>query len=154
MVRVKKVTAFLSSNVSLICQVLDRPGHYVEPTIISGLSHDAPVVQTEAFAPVLYVLKTSVSIQEYFVSVLCHVCFIFFLSISPIQWMGHSAFNILSFNILFNILIIFYVMRVRSLSWRSRKSNANYFVIHSEAILHSMLGAKLPCVMAHKSCMG
>ncbi|XP_071794789.1 alpha-aminoadipic semialdehyde dehydrogenase-like [Asterias amurensis] len=40
-------------------KVLDRPGNYVEPTIISGLSHDAPVVQSEAFAPVLYVLKTS-----------------------------------------------------------------------------------------------
>ncbi|XP_022094228.1 alpha-aminoadipic semialdehyde dehydrogenase-like [Acanthaster planci] len=44
-------------------KVLERPGHYVEPTIISGLPHDAPVIQTESFAPVLYVLKTS-SLEE------------------------------------------------------------------------------------------
>ena len=37
--------------------MLDRVGNYVEPTIISNLSHDAPVVQRETFAPILYVLK-------------------------------------------------------------------------------------------------
>ncbi|XP_043833211.1 alpha-aminoadipic semialdehyde dehydrogenase isoform X2 [Dromiciops gliroides] len=34
-----------------------RPGNYVEPTIVTGLDHDAPVVQRETFAPILYVLK-------------------------------------------------------------------------------------------------
>lgn len=38
-------------------KVIDRPGFYVEPTLITGLSHDAKVVQTESFVPVLYVLK-------------------------------------------------------------------------------------------------
>ena len=37
--------------------VLERDGNYVEPTIISGLSHDAGVVHKETFAPIAYVLK-------------------------------------------------------------------------------------------------
>ncbi|KAK2156045.1 hypothetical protein LSH36_223g03008 [Paralvinella palmiformis] len=37
--------------------VLDRPGNYVEPTIISGLEHDASVVQRETFVPIVYILK-------------------------------------------------------------------------------------------------
>ena len=41
--------------------MLDRPGNYVEPTIITGLSHDAEIVHRETFAPVLYMLKCSVS---------------------------------------------------------------------------------------------
>jgi aldehyde dehydrogenase (NAD+) len=36
---------------------LDRPGHFVLPTIVTGLSNDAEVVQTETFAPILYVMK-------------------------------------------------------------------------------------------------
>ncbi|XP_043199394.1 alpha-aminoadipic semialdehyde dehydrogenase-like [Amphibalanus amphitrite] len=40
-------------------KVLEREGNYVEPTIITGLAHDAPVVQKETFAPIVYVLKTS-----------------------------------------------------------------------------------------------
>ena len=32
-------------------------GNYVEPTIISGLPHDAEVVHRETFAPIVYVLK-------------------------------------------------------------------------------------------------
>jgi aldehyde dehydrogenase (NAD+) len=35
----------------------DRKGHFVLPTIITGLSNDAEVVQTETFAPILYVMK-------------------------------------------------------------------------------------------------
>ena len=31
----------------------------MEPTIITGLAHDAPVVHKETFAPIVYVLKTS-----------------------------------------------------------------------------------------------
>uniref|UniRef100_A0A667Y4K3 Alpha-aminoadipic semialdehyde dehydrogenase n=1 Tax=Myripristis murdjan TaxID=586833 RepID=A0A667Y4K3_9TELE len=44
---------------TLICggKVMDRAGNYVEPTIITGLPHDASIVQTETFVPILYVLK-------------------------------------------------------------------------------------------------
>jgi aldehyde dehydrogenase (NAD+) len=35
---------------------LDRPGNFVLPTVISGLSNDSDVVQTETFAPILYVM--------------------------------------------------------------------------------------------------
>lgn len=38
---------------------IDRPGHYVEPTIITGLSPDSPIVRQETFAPIVYALKTS-----------------------------------------------------------------------------------------------
>jgi len=37
----------------------DREGFYVEPTIITDLAHDAEIVKTETFAPILYVLKCS-----------------------------------------------------------------------------------------------
>lgn len=36
---------------------MDRPGFFVQPTIITGLKPDAPVVMSECFAPILYVLK-------------------------------------------------------------------------------------------------
>uniref|UniRef100_A0A8C1VK05 aldehyde dehydrogenase (NAD(+)) n=1 Tax=Cyprinus carpio TaxID=7962 RepID=A0A8C1VK05_CYPCA len=47
---------------TLVCggKVMDRPGNYVEPTIITGLPHDAPIVHTETFVPILYVLKFKV----------------------------------------------------------------------------------------------
>jgi aldehyde dehydrogenase (NAD+) len=35
---------------------LDRPGNFVLPTIVSGLKGHEPIVQTETFAPILYVL--------------------------------------------------------------------------------------------------
>lgn len=38
-------------------KVLDGPGYFVEPTIISGLNYDSPVVRRETFAPIVYVLK-------------------------------------------------------------------------------------------------
>uniref|UniRef100_A0A803Y8X1 aldehyde dehydrogenase (NAD(+)) n=1 Tax=Meleagris gallopavo TaxID=9103 RepID=A0A803Y8X1_MELGA len=38
-------------------KVINRPGNYVEPTIVIGLAHNAPIVHTETFAPILYVLK-------------------------------------------------------------------------------------------------
>lgn len=44
-------------------QVYDRPGFFVEPTIVTGLKHDSPLVQTECFAPIVYVLKCD-SIDE------------------------------------------------------------------------------------------
>ena len=41
-------------------QSLDRAGNFVEPTIVSGLSHDAEIVHRETFAPIVYILKTQV----------------------------------------------------------------------------------------------
>ncbi|MFO7338335.1 MAG: aldehyde dehydrogenase family protein [Lysobacteraceae bacterium] len=38
---------------------LDRPGHFVLPTIITGLKNSDEVVQHETFAPILYVMKYS-----------------------------------------------------------------------------------------------
>ncbi|XP_057300334.1 alpha-aminoadipic semialdehyde dehydrogenase-like [Hydractinia symbiolongicarpus] len=45
----------------LVCggKVLEGVGNFVEPTIISDIAHDAPIVHTETFAPILYVLKCS-----------------------------------------------------------------------------------------------
>ncbi len=37
----------------------DRKGNFVLPTLITGLKNDAEVVQTETFAPILYVMKYS-----------------------------------------------------------------------------------------------
>ncbi|MCK9489621.1 MAG: aldehyde dehydrogenase family protein [Xanthomonadales bacterium] len=37
-------------------EALDRPGNFVRPTIITGVANDAEVVQTETFAPILYVI--------------------------------------------------------------------------------------------------
>ena len=39
-------------------KTIEREGNYVEPTIISGLKHDSPVVLRETFAPIVYLLKT------------------------------------------------------------------------------------------------
>ena len=36
---------------------IDGKGNFVLPTIVTGLSNDAEVVQTETFAPILYVMK-------------------------------------------------------------------------------------------------
>ncbi|KAB0370418.1 hypothetical protein FD755_018380 [Muntiacus reevesi] len=38
-------------------KVMDLPGNYAEPTIVTGLDHDASIVHTETFAPILYVFK-------------------------------------------------------------------------------------------------
>ncbi|XP_032683990.1 putative aldehyde dehydrogenase family 7 member A1 homolog [Odontomachus brunneus] len=42
---------------------VERPGYYVEPTIISGLPADAEVVQQETFAPIVYILEAN-SLEE------------------------------------------------------------------------------------------
>lgn len=39
-------------------KIIDRPGFFVEPTIITGLAHDAAIVKQETFAPIVYVFKT------------------------------------------------------------------------------------------------
>ncbi|XP_074650055.1 alpha-aminoadipic semialdehyde dehydrogenase-like [Tubulanus polymorphus] len=44
-------------------KVMEREGNFVEPTIITGLAHDAPIVHEETFAPIVYALKTK-SIDE------------------------------------------------------------------------------------------
>ncbi|HQZ31215.1 MAG TPA: aldehyde dehydrogenase family protein [Arenimonas sp.] len=36
---------------------IDRPGNFVLPAIVTGLHNSAEVVQTETFAPILYVMK-------------------------------------------------------------------------------------------------
>ena len=38
-------------------KIEDREGNFVEPTIVTGLSHDAEIVHRETFAPILYILK-------------------------------------------------------------------------------------------------
>ncbi|CAH7020775.1 alpha-aminoadipic semialdehyde dehydrogenase isoform X2 [Phodopus roborovskii] len=38
-------------------KVMDHPGNYVEPTIVTGLAHNAPIVHEETFAPILYIFK-------------------------------------------------------------------------------------------------
>lgn len=38
-------------------QVMQRPGYFVEPTIISGLKPTDAVVLKETFAPIVYILK-------------------------------------------------------------------------------------------------
>lgn len=38
-------------------EVIDRPGNYVQPTIVTGLAHDCPLVLRESFVPVLYIIK-------------------------------------------------------------------------------------------------
>lgn len=44
-------------------KVMEREGYFVEPTIITGLPHDASVVHKETFAPIVYILKCS-SVDE------------------------------------------------------------------------------------------
>ncbi|MBP8648365.1 MAG: aldehyde dehydrogenase family protein [Thermomonas sp.] len=38
-------------------EAIDRPGNFVLPAIVTGLSNDAEIVQHETFAPILYVMK-------------------------------------------------------------------------------------------------
>ena len=42
---------------------IEGSGNFVEPTIVTGLKHDSPIVHKETFAPILYILKCS-SIDE------------------------------------------------------------------------------------------
>lgn len=47
-----------------LLKVMDHPGNYVEPTIVTGLAHDAPIVHTETFAPILYIFKFKVKKEK------------------------------------------------------------------------------------------
>lgn len=53
----------LGGKVAFGGNVISREGFFVEPTIITGLTHDAPVVHRETFAPIVYILKTR-SVEE------------------------------------------------------------------------------------------
>ena len=48
----------------VFAQVIDIPGNFVEPTIITGLSHDSAVVLKESFVPVLFVMNFNGDIDE------------------------------------------------------------------------------------------
>ncbi len=37
-------------------EAIDRPGNFVRPTLVTGVANDAEVIQTETFAPILYVI--------------------------------------------------------------------------------------------------
>ncbi len=53
------VEAARAAGATVVCggrALNDRPGNYVLPTLITGIAPDHPVVQTETFAPILYVL--------------------------------------------------------------------------------------------------
>ena len=47
----------LGGKVEVGGSVIDRPGFFVEPTIITNVQHDSTVVKRETFAPIVYVLK-------------------------------------------------------------------------------------------------
>ncbi|GJQ83196.1 hypothetical protein Trydic_g18222 [Trypoxylus dichotomus] len=40
-------------------KVLNTPGYFVTPTIVTGLKHDHPLVHQECFAPIVYVLEAN-----------------------------------------------------------------------------------------------
>jgi aldehyde dehydrogenase (NAD+) len=43
-------------NIAFGGRVMDRAGYFVEPTLVCGLKNDLPLVQTETFVPILYVM--------------------------------------------------------------------------------------------------
>uniref|UniRef100_A0A034WSV7 aldehyde dehydrogenase (NAD(+)) n=1 Tax=Bactrocera dorsalis TaxID=27457 RepID=A0A034WSV7_BACDO len=53
----------LGGKVAFGGKVIESEGFYVEPTIITDLPHDSPVVHRETFAPIVYILKAK-SIEE------------------------------------------------------------------------------------------
>ena len=38
-------------------EVIDKPGHFVQPTLVGGLENRCDIVQEETFAPILYVMS-------------------------------------------------------------------------------------------------
>ena len=54
----------LGGKVEVGGEVMDRPGYYVQPTIISGLPHDCELIQRETFAPIVYALRYSGGLDE------------------------------------------------------------------------------------------
>ncbi|XP_053957213.1 putative aldehyde dehydrogenase family 7 member A1 homolog [Anastrepha ludens] len=53
----------LGGNVAFGGKVIQKEGLYAEPTIITDLPHNSPVVHRETFAPIVYILKAK-SIEE------------------------------------------------------------------------------------------
>src|SRR5262249_5251697 len=49
----------VASGGEIVCGggVRPRPGFFVEPTIVRGVSNDSPAVQRETFGPILYVMR-------------------------------------------------------------------------------------------------
>ncbi|XP_070492872.1 putative aldehyde dehydrogenase family 7 member A1 homolog isoform X1 [Chironomus tepperi] len=47
----------LGGKIEVGGNTIDRPGYFVEPTIVTNLPHDAPVIKRETFVPIVYVLK-------------------------------------------------------------------------------------------------
>lgn len=53
----------LGGKIEIGGNLIERPGFFVEPTIVTGLPHNASVVHKETFAPIVYVLKAK-SLEE------------------------------------------------------------------------------------------
>lgn len=53
------VAAIKTQGGTIVCggKRIDRPGYFVEPTIVTGLAHTAEIVLKETFAPIVYILK-------------------------------------------------------------------------------------------------
>ncbi|XP_055522737.1 putative aldehyde dehydrogenase family 7 member A1 homolog [Wyeomyia smithii] len=47
----------LGGKVAFGGKVVERPGFFVQPTIITNLPHNSPVVQRETFAPIVFIFK-------------------------------------------------------------------------------------------------
>ncbi|KAK6637879.1 Alpha-aminoadipic semialdehyde dehydrogenase [Polyplax serrata] len=53
----------LGGTIEIGGKAMARDGNYVEPTIVTGLKADSPVVRKETFAPIVYLLKVK-SLEE------------------------------------------------------------------------------------------
>jgi aldehyde dehydrogenase family 7 protein A1 len=49
----------LGGKIALGGKVFDRPGFYVQPTIVTDLPHNADVIHRETFAPIVYFIRVS-----------------------------------------------------------------------------------------------
>ena len=55
------IAAIKAAGGEVLCggEAIEGPGNFVKPTIVRGLSNDSDLVQTETFAPILYLLPFS-----------------------------------------------------------------------------------------------
>lgn len=53
------VNEAIKEGATIVCggRRIERKGNFVEPTIITGLAHDSPLVHRETFAPIVYGIK-------------------------------------------------------------------------------------------------
>lgn len=66
-----------------------QKGFFVQPTIVTGLSPDTPIVQSETFAPIVYVFKAKVCklmIYFYNTSICIYMFRKRFLNFSPLYF--------------------------------------------------------------------